>query len=202
THCLGRTQGAGAVAGIPAELLATAGQPCRDISARRRRPDQFREPAGPAGRRPAGELARTGVAAAGGQGGAGRRRVGAGGATARHALTRGKVDGPGAGAGWRGRKGRPALAVDHRWPAWAWTAGLRRVGRLVASTAPPEPLRRQSPQQLRRRFLQPSPMPSAGSGAAPARTLSSIRWPTLASMFFQYSNARSSTGLRTPPSRL
>src|SRR3546814_2616632 len=27
---------------------------------------------------------------------------------------------------------------------------------------------------------QPSPMPSAGSGAAPARTLSSMRWPTSA----------------------
>src|SRR3546814_18541894 len=38
---------------------------------------------------------------------------------------------------------------------------------------------------------QPSPMPSAGSGAAPARTLSSMRWTTSASMFFQYWKARS-----------
>ena len=46
-----------------------------------------------------------------------------------------------------------------------------------------------------------SPMPSAGFGALPDRTLSSMRWPTAGSMLFQYSKARASTGLRTPPSR-
>src|SRR5690554_2477399 len=52
------------------------------------------------------------------------------------------------------------------------------------------------------RQAQASPMPSAGSVALPARTFSSMRRPVSASMFFQYSRARSSTGLRTPPSKL
>src|SRR5690606_33921019 len=55
---------------------------------------------------------------------------------------------------------------------------------------------------LHRRAPHASPMPASGSPARPRRTRSSIRWPTSGSMFFQYSKARSSTGLRTPPSRL
>src|SRR5690606_23161733 len=55
---------------------------------------------------------------------------------------------------------------------------------------------------LHRRAPHAAPMPAAGSAAPPRRTRSSIRRPTSGSMLFQYSKARSSTGLRTPPSRL